>query len=91
MNRLKQVLVAAVVGTSLLAFSQVRAEPERLLPLGSYVDCQNTCRDCQKSCDENVPAGSKRSDCIRACTAAASSCCSASGKNPPLGLTCTCS
>jgi hypothetical protein len=58
-------------------------------PLGTYVDCQDACRDCQKAC-EKVPAGSKNTDCMKACTASAAGCCNANGKNPPAGLTCTC-
>jgi hypothetical protein len=65
--------------------------PGQVSPAGSYVDCQDACRDCQKACQQNVPAGSKQSDCIRACTGAAAGCCSAFGKSPPSGLTCTCS
>lgn len=58
-------------------------------PLGSYVDCQDSCRDCQKGC-ESKSAGSERSDCYRSCTASAAGCCSGYGKKPPSGLTCAC-
>lgn len=67
----------------------VTGEAAEVVPLGSYVDCQDTCRDCQKAC-ESKPAGSERSNCWRGCTASASSCCAANGKKPPSGLTCTC-
>jgi hypothetical protein len=96
MKGLKRTLFAlASFTTLLLAFSTHPASARddadwKASPLGSYVDCQDSCRDCQKSCQQNVPAGSKQSDSIRACTAAAASCCGANGKNPPSYTGCTC-
>lgn len=58
-------------------------------PLGTYIDCQDSCRNCQKAC-ESKSAGSERSDCMRACTASAAGCCARYGKKPPPGLTCYC-
>lgn len=52
-------------------------------------DCRNTCNDCQKNC-QSVPAGSKQTDCMRACTSTAAGCCAGYGKNPPQGLSCAC-
>lgn len=58
-------------------------------PLGTYIDCQDSCRNCQKAC-ESKSAGSERSDCMRSCTASAAGCCAGYGKKPPPGLTCYC-
>ena len=62
-----------LVGMSTRAASAGNEDPPT--PLGSYVDCQDSCRDCQKGC-ESKSAGSERSDCYRSCTAAAAGCCS---------------
>lgn len=94
MNRTKAILFTAATGAILLLGTSTRAsssmdEAEQPSALGSYVDCQDSCRDCQKAC-ESKSAGSERSDCYRSCTAAAAGCCSGYGKKPPSGLTCAC-
>jgi hypothetical protein len=93
MNQPLCTLLAATGMFLVLSSQAAPAEVDTEAPstLSSYVDCQDSCRDCQKACQQNVPAGSKQSDCIRACTASAAGCCGANGKNPPSGLTCTCS
>jgi hypothetical protein len=82
-------VVLLLVGLSAEQAQGATAGPTEASPLGSYVDCQDSCRDCQKTC-ESKSAGSERSDCYRSCTAAAAGCCSGYGKRPPSGLTCTC-
>lgn len=92
MKRTKAILFTAVAAAMLLLGTSTRATPsdrEQATPLGSYVDCQDSCRDCQKGC-ESKSAGSERSDCYRSCTASAAGCCTGYGKKPPSGLTCTC-
>jgi hypothetical protein len=84
-SRVAAIIVAA---TSVIAAASSSATPNAE-PLGTYVDCQDSCRDCQTSC-QSVPAGSKNTDCMRACTAAAAGCCSAYGKPPPSGMGCFC-
>lgn len=91
---MKKLLASVVVIASLFVGLSTRAATststeDRAIPLGSYVDCQDSCRDCQKGC-ESKSAGSERSDCYRSCTASAAGCCSGYGKKPPSGLTCTC-
>lgn len=85
-------VVVASLGTLFMLTFSAQAAPVNDEPpaqLGSYVDCQDSCRDCQRGC-ESKSAGSERSDCYRSCTAAAAGCCSGYGKRPPSGLTCTC-
>jgi hypothetical protein len=95
MNKTMIVMPGVIASFLLLASfsSQAASIPDwasEAVPLGSYVDCQDSCRNCQGSCQQNVPAGSKQSDCIRGCTGTASSCCQKYGKNPPSYTGCTC-
>lgn len=75
-----------VVGTSGMAQGDERPTYE---PLATEHDCRNTCSDCQHNC-QSQPAGTKQTDCMKACTSGAAACCSVLGKKPPQGLSCAC-
>lgn len=89
----KAIVSAMSLGVLLImtgsAPASVESPPSEATPLGSEYDCSHACNDCQKNC-QSIPAGSKQTDCMRACTSTAAGCCAGYGKKPPQGLSCAC-